>query len=139
MQKLFFYIIGLSIVFPFLSWGEDTDSYNTFIPRIVATGDTSEINDAYGDIARYRYNPIEDHWKFRPNKDEIKYIPMGNTWSFANPGEVLRYNPEDDDWDYAHPETQLRYDILQEKWWYGFAPPKKIQRPKTLTTTLPRP
>ena len=137
MKKILFYIIGLSIAFPFMSWGDDDNV--KYIPQPVETGGTSELKDAYLHIVRYRYNPIEDHWKVCPNRDEIKYNPMKNTWSYVNPGEVLRYIPADDDWDYAHTETQLRYDIIQEKWWYGFAPPKKGQHPKTLTTTSPLP
>jgi|GEM_PF-2691384 len=139
MKKLFFCLMVLSIIFPVLTWGEDNSGDNEYIPRTVATGDISALKDEYGDIVRYRYNPVGEHWKLRTNKCAIKYNPMEDEWSYAYPGEVLRYNPEDDDWDYAFPETQLRYDIFQEKWWYGYVPPQKEQDRKTLTTTSPLP
>ena len=47
MKKLFFCLMALSIIFPVLTWGEDNSGDNVkYIPRTVATGDISEINDA---------------------------------------------------------------------------------------------
>jgi hypothetical protein len=140
MKKLFFCLIGLSIIFPVLTWGEDTDGDNEYIPRTVATGDISEINDAYGDIVRYRYNPIGEHWKLRTNKCAIKYNPMENHWTYVYPGEVLRFNPAENDWDYQFTEKRLRYDITDEKWFYGYSLLKSEQEhPGTLTSTSPKP
>lgn len=127
----------ISVVFPGLTWGQDNSGdYVKYIPRIVATGNGSAINDAYGDIVRYRYNPIENQWKFRANKCTIKYNPMTDNWSYVYPGEVLRFNPAENNWDYQFTEKRLQYDILAEKWFYGHSLLKKEQEyPEALRLT----
>jgi hypothetical protein len=132
MKKIFLSIIGLSIVFPFMSWGEDTSGDNSkYIPRTVETGNASASKDDYGDIKRYRYNPIQDQWEWRANKAAINYNPMENQWTYVYPGEVLRFNPAENKWDYQFIEKQLRYDIFDEQWFYHYTPPKQGQELKT--------
>ena len=135
MKKLFFCLMVLSIIFPVLIWGEDYSGDNVkYIPRTVATGDTSAAEDIYGDIKRYRYNPIEDQWEWRANKAVIKYDNMKNKWYYVYPGEVLRFNPAENNWDCQFPEKQLRYDILDEQWYYHYTPPKQGEQAATKFT-----
>jgi hypothetical protein len=94
MKKLLFCIISLSILFPGLTWGQDNSGDNIkYLPRTITTGNISTVKDQYGDIIRYRYNPIEDYWKFSANKCTLKHIPKENRWTYAYPGEVFRFNP----------------------------------------------
>jgi hypothetical protein len=137
MKKIFFWYMTLSIIFPVVTWGQDNSGdYIKYLPRTVVTGDASALEDPSGDIERYRYNPIEDQWKWRANKAVIKYNSMENRWDHVYPGEVLRFNPAEEDWDYQLPDKGLRYHIIDEKWWYGYDPPRKGQKyPDRLSPT----
>jgi hypothetical protein len=132
MKKLFFCLMILSIIFPVLTRGEDNSGDNIkYIPQTVATGNTSASKDDYGDIKRYRYNPIQDQWEWRANKAALNYNPMENQWTYVYPGEVLRFNPAENKWDYQFIEKQLRYDIFDEQWFYHYTAPKQGQELKT--------
>lgn len=128
MKKLFFCLMALSILFPVLTWGEDTTGDNEYIPRSVVTGDTAELAAPSGEIVRYRYNPLLEIWEYEANKATIKYNHIDDKWTYAYPGEILRFNPVENEWDYQYPEKRLRFDITTEKWFYGYVPP--TEQPK---------
>ena len=133
MKKLFFCIMVISIILPELSWGEDPyDETLKYIPRTVATGDLSTLDNNYGEIARYRYNPIIEKWEFEADKATIKYNHVQDEWTYAYPGEILRFNSVENDWDYQFPGKRIRFDMITEKWFYGYAPPEKQLKYKEL-------
>jgi hypothetical protein len=76
------------------------------------------FGDDYGDIVRYKYNPIEDWWKFRSNKSALHYNPMADEFTYKYPGQQLRFNPAEETWEFAEKEKQLHYDILRDKWFF---------------------
>lgn len=142
MKKVIFCLTVLSLIFPVLTWGEDApgDKVKYILRPVVATSDILAVGDDYGEISRYRYNPITDTWKVCTNNSTIKYNPMENQWTYAYPDEVLRFNPAENDWDYQMIEKRLRYDIVDEKWFYGYSLLKSVQAlPKALTSTSPKP
>jgi hypothetical protein len=136
--RIIFLLMLFILIFPALTWSEDND-YLKYLPQVIATGNQT-IDDKYGDLVRYRYNPIEGGWKIRTNKCTLKYNPMEDEWTYVYPGEVLRFNPAENSWDYQFIEKRLRYDIIAERWFYGYSLIKPQTETKgTLTSTSPLP
>jgi len=134
MKKIVIWIIAIIFLLPISSWGEDIPGDRVkYIPRTVASSDILAVGDDYGEIARYKYNPITDNWKPYTNNSTIKYNPMENEWIYVYPGDVLRFNPAENNWDYQGIEKRLRYDIMSETWFYSHAP----RGPLTSTSPLP--
>jgi len=134
MKKIVICIIAINFLLPISIWGEDVPGDRVkYIPRTVAGSDILSVGDAYGEITRYKYNPITETWKTCTNNSTIKYNPMENEWIYVYPRDVLRFNPAENNWDYQGIEKRLRYDIMSEKWFYSHP-----QRgPLTLTSPLP--
>ena len=95
----------------------------------------------YGDLVRYKYNPIEDWWKFRANKSVLHYNPMEDEFVYRYPGQEIRFNPAEETWEFAEKEKQLHYDILRDKWFFFgeyYLHEKEEQKPvKKLTPLSP--
>jgi len=109
-------ILITCLLFPLLAHGED-----------------------YGDLVRYKYNPIEDWWKFRANKSVLHYNPMANEFTYKYPGQDLRFNPAEETWEFAEQEKQLHYDILRDKWFFFgeyYLGEKEEQKPAKKLTPL---
>jgi hypothetical protein len=117
MKKIFIFLIALSLFSPVLAIGGE--DYIDIIKN------KYKHEENYGDIVRYKYNPIEDWWKFRPNNSQLQYNSMTDKWTEVYPGEILRFNPAGDTWEYALPEKEIRYNLIKDQWFFDYFPPKE--------------
>ena len=93
----------------------------------------------YGDLVRYKYNPIQEWWKFKANKSTLHYNPMADEFVYKYPTHQLHFNPAEDTWEFAEIDKQLHYDILREKWFYFgeyFLSEREKDKPRLKLTPL---